>query len=296
LNADQPLVSIIIPCYNSRPTLVKALASLICQTYPNWEGILIDDGSTDGSGDLVRAIGDPRFRVIRFEQNRGRPVARQRGHEEARGEFVAMLDADDWWYSTKLEKQVRFLKEHPEVQLVSAGMAIADDQDECVGYRCCQLIPGGTLQGLVSPPIAWAPVCLRVRVAKSYSFNPRYRRTQDLDFLQRVCLKERFANLPEALYVYREYQNYNWKEVSLFMRYRIHALSLFWPQFPYQSTREIAKILAKFTIYALAFMVGQHPYLVTRRSSRSTSEIIATYLKERASVQAMAEKIAPRNC
>lgn len=294
--SGQPLVSIVIPFYNSRPTLTKALASLLCQTYPHWEGILIDDGSSDGSGDLVRALGDPRFRVIRLDQNQGRGAARQRGNEEARGDLVAMLDADDWWYSTKLEKQVRFLKEHPEVELVSAGIIIADEQDECIGFRVCQPIEGEVLKNLVNPPIAWAPVFLRVQVAKRYSFNPHYRASEDTDYLQRICLKETFANLPEPLYVYKEYQNYNWKEVSLCMRYRIHALSLFWPQFPYQATREIAKILAKFAIYTLAFVAGQQRRMVTRRSAKPTSEIIATYLKERAAVQAMAEKIAPRNC
>lgn len=291
----QPLVSVIMPCYNSSRTLPMALASLLGQTYPNWECLVVDDGSTDGTAEMVKSVQDSRFRLIRLEHNQGRGAARQRGNHEAGGDLVAMLDADDWWYSTKLKKQLRFLQDHPEIKLVSAGIVIADAKDECLGYRCCQPIAGETLKSLVNPPIAWAPVLIRAEVAKGYSFNARYRASEDSDYLQRICLKEKFANLPEPLYVYREYQDYNWKKVSLSMRYRLHALSLLWPQYPYQASREIAKYLAKFTIYALAFLAGQHHRLVARRSNKPTPQIMETFLKERAEVQALAKQIAPQN-
>lgn len=99
-----PLVSIVIPCYNAEQYVGEAIASALDQTYPNKEVIVIDDGSTDGSLEVIRSFGDR----IRWETgpNRGGCAARNRGIELARGEIIQFLDADDLLYPAKLERQV----------------------------------------------------------------------------------------------------------------------------------------------------------------------------------------------
>jgi glycosyltransferase involved in cell wall biosynthesis len=97
-------VSVVIPCYNSEAYLRETIDSAVNQTHPPREVIVVDDGSTDGSASVAEAYGDP-VRVIR-QENQRQAAARNRGIEEARGDFVAFLDADDLWHPEKLERQL----------------------------------------------------------------------------------------------------------------------------------------------------------------------------------------------
>jgi glycosyltransferase involved in cell wall biosynthesis len=101
-----PLVSVIIPTYNRAGLLPRALASARNQTYPNIEILVVDDASTDNTRDLVAAIPDPRVRYFRHERNRGGGAARNTGFEQARGDYIALLDSDDEWMPAKLQAQI----------------------------------------------------------------------------------------------------------------------------------------------------------------------------------------------
>ncbi len=104
---NHPLVSIITPLYNKRPYVKRAIESVQKQTYGNWELIIVDDGSTDGSSDEIPR-NDPRIKLLR-QENRGPGAARNRGAEIASGDFVAFIDADDSYYPFKLEKEMDLL-------------------------------------------------------------------------------------------------------------------------------------------------------------------------------------------
>jgi glycosyltransferase involved in cell wall biosynthesis len=104
--AGEPLVSIMIPCFNAERTLGMALASLRAQTYERWEAVVVDDGSTDETSRILSRFTDPRLRIERFSANCGRGAARQRWLEMAQGGLLAFLDADDWLFPDKLSHQV----------------------------------------------------------------------------------------------------------------------------------------------------------------------------------------------
>lgn len=106
---EMTTVSVIIPCYNAGPFLGETLDSVLAQTYPPLEVLVIDDGSTDESAEIAEAYGPP-VRVIR-QANQGESVARNRGIEQAEGEWIAFLDADDVWKPEKLKKQVAEIAE-----------------------------------------------------------------------------------------------------------------------------------------------------------------------------------------
>jgi glycosyltransferase involved in cell wall biosynthesis len=106
------LVSVIIPVFNRRSFLKKALASVLEQTYNGHEIIIVDDGSTDGTPDLLSAYGD-RIRTL-YQPNSGVSAARNAGIREAQGALIAFLDSDDYWLPQKLEKQVAFFETHPQ--------------------------------------------------------------------------------------------------------------------------------------------------------------------------------------
>ena len=121
IDDDIPRVSIVIPTFNMQDHLGETLASIRAQTFGSYEVIVVDDCSTDGTADVAQqfATEDSRFRYVRLDRNSNRPaVPRNRGIEEARGEYVAFLDHDDTWLPWKLERQVAILDARPDVALV----------------------------------------------------------------------------------------------------------------------------------------------------------------------------------
>ena len=96
------MISVVIPLYNKRGLVSQTIATVLAQTYNGYEIVVVDDGSTDGSIDEVKAIADPRIRIV-SRQNGGVAAARNTGIQHARGEFVAFLDADDRWAPQYLE-------------------------------------------------------------------------------------------------------------------------------------------------------------------------------------------------
>jgi glycosyltransferase involved in cell wall biosynthesis len=109
-------VSAVIPCYNYGRYLARAIDSILAQTYPVSEIIVVDDGSTDNTREVALSYAD-RVRYI-FQQNRGPSAARNRGIRAASGEWIAILDADDWWMPEKTELQLATARSEPKVVLV----------------------------------------------------------------------------------------------------------------------------------------------------------------------------------
>ena len=114
-HARLPLVSVVLPVYNAAPYLAASVESVLAQTLTDFELIIVDDASTDGSGDIARTFSDPRIRYIRNERNLGVAATRNRGVRQARGEFVAQMDQDDLAKPYRLAAQVAFLRRHPNV-------------------------------------------------------------------------------------------------------------------------------------------------------------------------------------
>lgn len=112
-----PTVSVITPAYNAARFIGRAIDSVLAQTFTSLELIIIDDGSTDATPDIVRAYRDPRI-VYLQQPNAGQGPARNRGIQACSGEYVTFLDADDFYLPTKVERQVQFLRAHPQFQVV----------------------------------------------------------------------------------------------------------------------------------------------------------------------------------
>ncbi|WP_063656162.1 glycosyltransferase family 2 protein [Aliivibrio fischeri] len=108
-----PLVSIIMPAYNSENFIIRAISSVISQTYPHWELIIIDDASSDNTVSLVSNINDIRIKLIKLDKNTGSPSGpRNVGLDIAKGDYIAFLDSDDVWYKDKLYYQVNYMKDN----------------------------------------------------------------------------------------------------------------------------------------------------------------------------------------
>lgn len=121
MDETKALVSIIIPCFNGAPYVEECVDSCLSQTHPKVEIIVVDDGSTDGSVNILKSYGSTICLIE--QQNQGAPAARNAGFAQSKGEFIQFLDADDAILPDKLEKQVAFLNTNPDVDVVS-----------CMGY------------------------------------------------------------------------------------------------------------------------------------------------------------------
>ncbi|MBX7149342.1 glycosyltransferase [bacterium] len=110
-------VSVIIPTYNRLVVLKRAIESVLCQTHRDFELIIVDDGSTDGTVEFLRTIEDERLRVISIS-HAGVSAARNKGITNSRSELVAFLDSDDEWMDDKLEKQLQYIHNNPDVRVV----------------------------------------------------------------------------------------------------------------------------------------------------------------------------------
>lgn len=128
-----PRVSVVVPLYQTERYIGEALASVLAQTFSDFEVLVIDDGSTDRGPDIARATGDARVRVI-SQTNRGLAGARNRGIAEARGELIALLDADDRWHVDKLALHVALLDQRPEVGLTYSASRMIDDGGADLGH------------------------------------------------------------------------------------------------------------------------------------------------------------------
>lgn len=292
MGAMTSLVTITMPCFNSRQTLPMALASLLAQDYENWECVLVDDGSTDNPREIVEQANDPRIRYFRFEENRGRGVARQEALDRARGDYLAMLDADDWLYPSKIGRQLDVMRDEPDAALVSAGMAIVDEENDIVGVRCTgasrRLL--GLVRRLRPPPVAHAPSMIRMEVARQCSYDAELPEAEDVDFLLRLMLERRHCVLPEVSYVYAEHASVTPEKILRGHRLWRRILRKHSGGFPLASRTGACWSLAKSALCRCAFAAGLAGALLRRRSRRPTPEEADEFRAAREAVLAVRDR------
>ncbi len=126
---QQRLVSVVIPTYNRGDTIKKSIDSVLAQIYKNLEVIVVDDGSTDNTQDVVESYVDPKVRYVKLPKNRGANVARNTGIKRAKGEFIAFLDSDDRWEPEKISKQMEvYENSSDDIKVVYCGEDMQSDK------------------------------------------------------------------------------------------------------------------------------------------------------------------------
>lgn len=131
---DEELVSIVVPVFNSEKFIKETIKTVESQTYHNWELILVNDCSTDSSEQIIREYeeDDKRIKLINLETNSGAAIARNTGMKNAKGKYIAFLDADDLWKKEKLEKQIKFMQEN-NYDFTFTGYEFADENGNNLG-------------------------------------------------------------------------------------------------------------------------------------------------------------------
>ncbi|MCX7805063.1 MAG: glycosyltransferase family 2 protein [Planctomycetota bacterium] len=288
-----PLISVMMPSYNSARTLPLALASLAAQIYENWECILVDDGSTDNTREIADAFGDPRLKYFRLDRNMGRGAARQKALDEARGDYLCMLDADDWYYPRKLGLQVAVMESEPEIVLASCGMCVLDRDGNPAGVRsgAARIQRIETFSKIGMPPIAHAPCMIRMPFAKDLSYDPSFPSTEDVDFLLRLMLSREYMKMPDVLYVYTEHVSVGVEKVLEGSYNARRMFRKYYDRFPVAARVEVARSYFKSACYRVAAGLGMWEWVIRRRSRRPTEAEIKEFEEARAAVHAARDRL-----
>jgi glycosyltransferase involved in cell wall biosynthesis len=196
-----PKISVLMPAYNAEKYITEAIDSILAQTFADFEFIIINDGSTDRTAEIVRSYKDPRIVFVDNEKNQGLITVLNQGMDMARGEYIARMDADDISLPERFAKQIAFMDAHPDVGLLGTQLQI-------FGYRHWKSsYPEkiGILDIHKINHINHPTVMLRKSVFDKYNlrYNHDYIACEDYELWSRVVRYTKVANLPDVLLKYR---------------------------------------------------------------------------------------------
>jgi glycosyltransferase involved in cell wall biosynthesis len=209
----QPKVSVIVPTYNRADLLPQTLASVLSQSYGDFELLVVDDGSTDDTSQVIAAISDARVVSLRQEHSGLPAVGRNTGIRQAAGIYIAFLDSDDLWLPDKLTRQVAWMDDHPGVGLSYTNCYRFVD-DPANHERTPLLQPHEMLSGYAFdqlygwPKIPNLTVMIRsavVAVVGYFDEDPRLKSNEDYEFWLRIAARYPIDHLAAPLALYREH-------------------------------------------------------------------------------------------
>jgi len=228
--AQAPKVSIVLPTHDRLEFLREAVASVRAQTCTDWELIVVDDGSTDGSVAYLDSLGDPRI-VIVTEPHSGNPAAlRNLGVANAHSPWIAFLDSDDLWAPEKLELQLTRLAENPESRWSCTGVSFIDDQGAAIpqqGGRPYRAQSGWILERLLTFCAAATTPTLMIHRSlfdEAGGFDERVLLREDYDLELRLASKSEIHALPESLTFVRHHSGRTSSRTRVAELYRWNAL------------------------------------------------------------------------
>ncbi len=217
--ASKPRVTVLMPVYNCRQYAARAVSSILAQTFRDFELLIIDDGSNDGTAEQLGLIADQRIRIVENGTNIGVAGSLNRGIDMAQGEYVARMDADDISLPDRLAKQVRFMDENPRIG-ISGGwiryfgnglpytLRVPQTHDEIASYM------------VFENPICHVAVVMRKKTLDDnlLRYDEKFSRSEDYEFWTRCIARFKIANLPQILVKARRNRNSatlsHWEEVT----------------------------------------------------------------------------------
>ena len=204
----RPKVTVFIPVHNREHYIRVAVNSILAQTFEDFELIVVDDGSTDRTAEVLADYSDPRLRVLQNPANLGIPASRNRGLEAARGEYIALLDSDDHAYPDRLARQVKYLDANPEITQVGSWCSFMDSDGRMLDkVRRQPLRPDDIHAHLIFHcPVINRTVMARTEALQEINYDTAFPRCQDYDMHSRLVIAgHALANLPDLLVCGREH-------------------------------------------------------------------------------------------
>ncbi|MFB2938674.1 glycosyltransferase family 2 protein [Aerosakkonemataceae cyanobacterium BLCC-F154] len=203
-----PTISVIIPAYNAERTILETIQSIQQQTFQDFELIVINDGSTDRTLEILNQINEPRLKVFSYN-NGGLPTARNRGISNASGEFISFIDADDLWTADKLESQLMALQQNPNAGVAYSWTLNMRDEGQSVSFAqgASSTLEGNVYQDLLLGNFIGSGSNILIRrsvIEMIGEFEPTMKSFEDWDFYLRAAAKCEFVVVPKPQILYRQ--------------------------------------------------------------------------------------------
>lgn len=203
------LVSIITPTYNRRDFIVDAIESVIAQTYSDWELLIVDDGSTDDTKDLITPyLQDPRISYT-YQSNHGQAYARQQALKSAKGQYVAFLDSDNLWLPERLEKEIVQLDANPDIDVCYGDLITIDEQGNELSRENMKRYSGDIAPLMIRQNFVSMNTTLirKEAIERVGGFRSSVARGDDYDLYLRMSAESKFLYIKEYLAKYRVMEN-----------------------------------------------------------------------------------------
>jgi len=196
-----------MPCYNSSRHLEQAINSILEQTFTNFEFIIINDGSTDETHEIISGYKDIRIKYFHFKNNRGNYVARNYGLKMAKGNFICVMDADDIAYPNRLNIQYEYMLKNPKIGCLGSNADIIDKHGNCIDKINKPLIKGNRLATffLMNNFMLHPSLMIRKAMLLKYEllYDTKYKYSSDFDFVGRCARHFSVINISDKLLQYR---------------------------------------------------------------------------------------------
>lgn len=201
---NAPKLSVILPAFNAEKTLKRAIDSVLTQTFQDFELIVINDGSTDRTQEVIDSYRDTRLKKQQFDQNKGLIFGLNKGLEIAKGEYIARQDADDESFPRRFEKQTCVLDLNDKIGVVGSAMKLRNGLDKIVGeYRYPATPAFAKWQCLFKTPLAHSTIMMRRSLAEKVGgYNSKYKYAEDYELWTRVIEYTGVMSLEEVLVYY----------------------------------------------------------------------------------------------
>ncbi len=199
-----PQISVVMPVYNCVAYIEESVASILTQTFRDFEFFIIDDYSTDGTYEYLQTVTDSRIQLIRKPKNSGYTVSLNMGLEMAKGEYIARMDGDDIALPERFAKQVLFMDNNPDVAVCGSSYQLSGTD------TIIRMPPGfeeAKVVALMNVPVAHPTVFIRrsVLIQHQLRYNPVFEPTEDYELWTRIMEIGKIENLPESLLLYRKH-------------------------------------------------------------------------------------------
>lgn len=263
---NSQLVTIAISFFNDGIYLADTILSIVNQTYKNWELLLIDDGSTDNSFEIAKRFEalDKRIRVLKDGNNQGLAIRLNQSVQLAKGEYYARMDADDIMVKSRIETQLKYLLEHPEVNVLGSSAMLINAQNEIAGSADMSMVTNGFMHPTIMAKTEWF---------RNNPYAEWCRRCQDEELWLRTKSSNIFRNLENPLLFYREQGTISFKKylssqkasIDIRKHYKSYNKSFFW------MIKSTILLYMRIVLYAFFSVIGKVEFLTNRRKRKEIS-------------------------
>lgn len=271
---SSPAITIAIPFHDEERYLGDAIRSVLCQTFTDFELLLVDDGSTDRSLAIARSFDDSRVTVLSDGTRRGLPARLNEIVRRARADLIARMDADDVSHPTRLARQMEALRDDPTLDVVGTWVALVDDDEEPFAVAECAELPASAARALEHGVLAHATILAKRSWHRANPYDESLTRAEDRDLWCRTASSTRFGVVPEVLYVVRvstrdarflrDYVDAHRQNRTILLRHgpRIVGIS--------RTARLVLASAAKSVVMRGAYVAGLSSWIVRRRGRAPT--------------------------